>query len=509
MRRALRQLVLLLGLAGLAAEAPAMPPAASTDPVIASAVAEASSMPSSGRLARLIEGCRGDLYRFIRVVLGERGFWGRQIEVCRSIDRYDTTLVPAGNSVGKSFMAGRIALAFLLNHRNSIVYTTSPSQYQLIKILWKEVNSAILKSRFPIGIAPAGSGPIELALSKTWYMIGHVSNKIENTTGHHCEHLLVLIDEGSGVPEHTYAAAASLNPSRTVIFGNPLHPHGEFYEKCRKAEEERDRPDRSSNLIRISSMESPHIHLERSPYGLADQGFLKRNARDYGEDSIWWLSHVLAQFPDVTAETCVPKAWLDLACQTLHLPGGHRRIAIDCAGGNGGDEWVILGRDDNGVFDLKWSADWSTETAAKQAKIMASQWGVPGFRVSFDAAGLGWDFGNRLAVAGLKDARPYLGGASGGKKFKRLRSACAQLLRFRLDPGRKVETAAGLFVPQVPFSFGLGKAEWHPKLREVGQFLRFLDGEAYELERGADIRERLKRSPDTGDAFFQSFAFRD
>ncbi len=474
----------------------------SSDPVIQTAAGGVVD-----QLAALCSACQGDTVRFCDVVLGETGFWQKQLEVCDSVDRFGTTLVPAGNSVGKSFMAARIALAFLLSHPNSIVFTTSPSQNQLATILWKEIRSAIRKMPFPLGVEPKGTGPIDLKLSSSWYMTGHVTNRIENATGHHAEHLMVLIDEGSGVPEATYEGAWSLNPSRIVVFGNPLHRQGRFYDLCRVAEAEADNPARTSNLIRIPSTSSPDIHLERSPRGMADQGFLTRNRRDYGEDSIWWLSHVLAQFPDQTAESCVPPDWLKLACKTLHIPGGFRRIAIDCAGGNGGDEWILLCRDDNGILDLKWSNDWKADEAARRAFQMASTWGVQGYRVSFDAAGLGWDFASRLAAAGLRDARAYLGGASGGKKFKRLRSACAQELRFRLDPGRQNRTAAGLYVNQTPFSFAPSHPEWHSKLSEVGLFLRFLDGESYELEKGEDIRARLRRSPDTGDAFFQSFAF--
>ena len=508
MRRAVLALALLLGTLGAATEARPMPPAVSSDPVIQSATGG-----HFARLARLIDRCEGDTYRGVRVLLGCDGFWDKQVEVCKSIDQYHTTLVPAGNSVGKSYCGGRIVLSFLLTRRNSIVFTTAPTQKQLNGVLWTQVRDAVAKMPFPLGAEVAGGSPIGLHLGTKWYATGHVSNQVASTTGHHAEHLLLLGDEGSGITEKSYEAGWSLHPSRIVIFGNPLNAYGRFYELCKKAEEQRaieekGGPRRTMNLIRIPSTSSPHIDRDRSPWGLADKGFLETNRRDYGEDSIWWLSHVLAQFPDVSAETCIPSEWVRLACQTIHKPGGFRRIAIDCAGGNGGDEWVILCRDDNGVLDLKWSANWQAEEAARIAAEMARTHGVPGFRVSWDKAGLGWDFGNRLAAAGLRDARPYQGNYK-AKLDPDLRSACARLARWRLDPGYQVLTPGGVYVPQVPFSFGPSHPEWHPKLAEISLFLRYLKGGTYALEDGGDIRERLKRSPDTGDAFFQSYAYAD
>jgi hypothetical protein len=492
---------LALTLALLTAHAQARPTMFSSDPVIASACSDGA------RMRRLCEASRDDPARFAHTVLGDSGFWSKQREVCESVVRYGTTLVPAGNSVGKSYVAARIVLWFLLTRPDSVVFTTGPSQGQLLKILWGEIREAIARSRIPLGIEPRGHAPVALALDHRWYAIGHVSNKIENATGMHREHLLVLVDEGSGVAEQAYEAAWSLSPSRIVVFGNPLHPHGRFHELCRKAEEEREDPGRDTNLIRIPSTSSPHIDLERSTVGLADRGFLVRNRRDYGEGSIWWLSHVLAQFPDVTTETLVPPDWADLAARTLHAKGGHARTAIDIAGGEGGDNHVVLTRDDNGLLDLRWSRDWSAEQLAVQVRESTSTHHVHPARVSFDKGGVGWDFGARLAAVGLGDARPYFG----GKKVKKginLRSAASRELRYRLDPLRTVTTPGGLIVKQPPFSFRPDRPEWYREIRpDLVGILRFLKGDDYHLELSADMRDRLKRSPDFADALIQSFAF--
>lgn len=465
----------------------------------------------AARIRALWERNNGSMLRFIRVVLGEKRLWSKQEEVCDSIDRYHTTLIPAGNSVGKSFLLGRVVLASLLMHRNAIVFTNSPSQHQLVTVLWKEVRAALDAMPIPLGIDPRGSAPIMLQLAPNWFAIGHVSNKVERLTGHHARRLTVVIDEGSGVADPAYEALWSLKPWRIVVAGNPLHPHGRFHELNKIANAERAAelaggPARTVNVVKIPSTASPYIDDEDNPYGMADKSFLAQSRRDYGEGSKWWKSHILAEFPDESAETCVPEAHLDLACMAVHKRGGPARLAIDCAGGNGGDDWVLLARDDNGILDLRWSNTWSPEAAATQAALICQQWGIPGFRVSFDYAGLGRDFGNRLAAVGLHNANPYLGNYA-AVGYPNIRSHCAQLLRWRLDPGYLVPSPSGVLVPQVPFSFNPTRKDWHPRLREVGQFLRELHNEVYKLEDGKAIRERLRKSPDTADAFFQSWAF--
>lgn len=476
----------------------------------------------AARLRRLVERCDGDIVRFCRTVLGvpatgDGSLWSRQIEVCESVRRYPLTLVPAGNSVGKSWVAAKILVALFLMYRNSITFSTAPTQGQLDAILWKEVRSTIAKSRIPLGVYPKGKAPILMEITPTWKAIGIVTAKIEAATGHHAEHLPFIGDEASGISESTYSGAWSLNPSRKILFGNPLHKHGRFYDLCRIAEEElaaerATGAPRSSNIVRISSLESPHIHMERSPYGMAAQDFLRESRRDYGEGSSWWQSHILALFPDSATEMAIPTGFLDAACRAIYTPRGFPRMAIDVAGGEGGDEWVILVRDDNGILALEWSRDWTEEMAARKAAELARLHKVAPHRVSYDKGGPGFFFGNRLAAAGLPGARHYFGGGSGfveKKRFANLRSACAQALRERLDPLRMVQTPQGIWVPQPPFSFRPERPDWHVKLREVGLFRRKLWGDTYQLELGEEIRERLKRSPDTGDTLFQSMAFRD
>ena len=58
---------------------------------------------------------------------------------------------------------------------------------------------------------------------------------------------------------------------------------------------------------------SPHAHLARSPVGLADKVWLEAVGREPGENSPWYRSHVLAQWPKLATERLIPQEWLNLA----------------------------------------------------------------------------------------------------------------------------------------------------------------------------------------------------
>lgn len=437
-------------------------------------------------------------------MLGRSAYWYRQGEICESVRDVPVTLVPAGNMVGKSFVAAGLILWFLAHHRNGMVLCTAPTQVQLQEVLWKEVERAYQNSRIPLGGRILRS-PHKIDLGGGWQALAYSTTKTERLSGHHAGDFLAVLDESSGVEPEIVEAVDSCNPSRLLMLGNPLRPDGPFYERCQTAEANPDNPD--VRLIRIPSLESPDIHQERSKRGLADATWLRKARNDYGEGSIWWLSHVLAQFPDAALDSLIPRDWLDLAARTLHQPSGPRRMSVDIAEGNDGDPAGYLVRDDTGIHACRISAKWSMATLADKVAEAAARYRVEPHRVTYDAGGPGADFGNRLRAKGLEGCKPYKGGSKGGEHFARLRAGAAWAMRQRLDPGRMV-TNQGVARPQEPFSIP-------PELLQMG-LRRELQGMKYYLLNDKKValedKDQLKRalggkSPTFADLLLMSFAW--
>jgi phage terminase large subunit len=460
-------------------------------------------------IAEELRKCRGDPSRFNSVILGRdaddghgnRGYWGRQREIARSFVDYPSTYVPTGNMVGKSFVDSGLILEFLVQHPNCLVVATAPSQTQLEEVLWKEVERAYRGSRIPLGGRLLRS-PLKVDFGGGWQALAYSTTKVERFSGHHGKDVGAILDEASGVVEPIWEAVDSLNPSRLLGTGNPLWNHGQFYERCSRGSNE------LANVIRVSSLESPHIHLPRSPWGLADRTWLAKSRNDYGEAAVWWTTHVLGRFPDSGIENVIPTAWLELAGKTIHRPAGPRRLAIDLGEGKGGDPSVIGVKDDNGILHWDVSYTWNFETTATRAALCCQRFGIEGHNVSWDVGGIGSDFSNRLEAAGIHGARPYRGGsecgAEGRKKFFNRRAMCAWRLRQRLDPNRQVILDSGVAIPQQPFSI---RPDILAKIRQELAGILYENDEKgrIKLEEKQVWAKRLKHSPNHADTATQLF----
>lgn len=456
------------------------------------------------RLTNLLAECYDDPNAFNSAILGRPPYWSGQIEIGESVVDHRTTLVQAGNLVGKTYVLSGILLWFLYTRPNSIVISTAPTQTQLEEVLWKEVRAAWRHSKIPLG-GRLLADPQKIAIDDRHFALGYSTTRTERLSGHHAVDLLALIDEFSGIDPEIIEAIDSLDAYRTLAVGNPLRPDGAFFERCQGAGE-----NALTNLLVIPSTDSPDIDLERSPRGLASRTWLDAMRADYGEGSIWWTSHILAQFPGASVEAVLDPRWLDLAARSAHRRGGPTRMAIDLSEGGGGDRAVILIRDDNGILALEWSRSWSLEATASKAALLAQKFDVPGYRVSWDASGIGSDFLNRLEAVGLRGARPYRGGITleGNRKFSNWRTATAWALRQRLDPKRLIPSSPGspVLIPQPPFAIPLAQLAL---MRKELQGLRYGQTGTNQLmlEDKKSFVKRLKHSPDFADALTQSFAF--
>lgn len=472
--------------------------------------------PLEAELAR----CKSDPSRFNETVLCRGSYWAKQEEICESVVKYPITCVKTGNGVGKSFVDAGIAWWFGLCHCPSKTVVAAPTREQLAGVVWSEMEEA-RRTAAANGVPLGGRGSgLVLEFGENWRIEGFGSGSVESKSGRHSGDLLAVVDEASGVHPAVHEAVDSLNPSRRLYTGNPIRPEGKFFELC---ENSKDNPH--VNVIEISSLESPHIHLERSRWGLADRTFIENSRYEYGEDSLWWLVHILGKFPGELDQALIVMRWLEIAARTVHLRAGPVRLGVDIAKGNEGDDSQIVARDDNGVIHERHSNRWDLEELARQVKLVALEHAVLAPHIVYDAVGVGTDFDNRLRQVGIVGARGYQGFAAGGPKFANLRSAAAWQLRRRLDPNRGTPrpdgSAAGsrlqwqapsgeagglVYLPQKPFALPRHMLDRFRKeltscrygLNDLGQIA---------LETKADFVKRLKFSPNFLDALMMTFAF--
>lgn len=163
-------------------------------------------------------------------------FYDKQREVIYSVLDNDETFVPAGNMLGKDFVAGFIALWFFIVHREVRIITTSVKDDHL-RVLWGEIGRYIQSSKYPLIHGQGGflicnhrdirkvHNRIECQIS---YLRGMVSEKGEGMAGHHAENTLIIGDEASGIDDLVYNQSATW-AKRGLWIGNPNTCNNFFY----------------------------------------------------------------------------------------------------------------------------------------------------------------------------------------------------------------------------------------------------------------------------------------
>lgn len=162
------------------------------------------------------------------VLWPEVKFYPKQVEVIYSVEHNDETFVPAGNMLGKDYVAGFIALSCFLRHPVARIITTSVKDDHL-RVLWGEIGRFVQSSRHPLTIDKGGPlifnhrdirKMIRGQECKISYLRGMVSEKGEGMAGHHAPYTLVIGDEASGLDNLVYTQADTWAKKKLMI-GNP------------------------------------------------------------------------------------------------------------------------------------------------------------------------------------------------------------------------------------------------------------------------------------------------
>jgi hypothetical protein len=472
-------------------------------------------------LAKVLAACRDDPDLFNRVVLRRPPYWSRQKEIARSVVRYRITVPYTGNAIGKDYAVGGIVPWWLATRPDSMVIVTGPSQTLLGSVTWKEIRRAIerspILSRLGIEVSSGiKSSPQLVRIKDGWHALGYSTTSVERASGQHCRHLLVIVEEASGVEDSIWDALDSLKYSRLLAIGNPLRADGRFIRLIRQAEKDRADgvpPHLAVHAIHVPSTESPDADKEESKYGLADATFLADMARRYGVDSLWYRCHILAQIPAASADVLLPEAWLDwcAAQGRPELPPGHpvektRRIGCDLGEGVGRDSSAVLVRDDLGILEVKHGSAMGLPEAAATIAQLARSWKVPPERITYDRVGIGRDFPHHLARHGLTRCVGYAGEASPqSTDFPNLRSEAAWKLRQRLEPGFPADPRRP-HSGRPPFVIPPGP-HWHRLREELRTLTYTLVGRQTRLLPKKDWQAALGHSPDLADALIQTFSY--
>lgn len=157
-----------------------------------------------------------------------------QKAVMNDVAKYQMVSVKSGHGVGKSALESWIIWWYISTRPYPKILCTAPTKHQLHDILWAEVSKWKRGSRGLDKNFEWTSEKIYLKGSQEeWFAIARTSNKPDALQGTHAEHLLIVIDEASGVPDIVFEpvlGSMSTKDAKLLMCGNPTQISGFFYE---------------------------------------------------------------------------------------------------------------------------------------------------------------------------------------------------------------------------------------------------------------------------------------
>lgn len=335
---------------------------------------------------------------FIEDILDDH-LWSREEEILKSAWKYRQTFVQSGNSVGKTFIAARIALAFLFAYSpltgyegGTKVIIVGTKFESLRKQVWAELGGAYYNARFPLGgILQAH----DLVLAPNWFagIFGADKDSPERVQGYHAENFLAIIEEATGVSDEVYEAIESCATSKNahiLAIANPLRLSGFFYEACVDPKNDLLKEQGLRNTIKVSSLEVPNVIADKEIYpGLATREWVEEKKQKWGEASPMYQARVLGEFPQAAEDAVIPWETIEAACSEERLaqirPDEELKVvSMDIA--RGGDDSVIMALWGDYVYGIRAKKTPNTNEATDWFKEAHRDWGG---KAAIDENGLG------------------------------------------------------------------------------------------------------------------------
>ena len=190
--------------------------------------------------------------RFLEQRLGVSP-WKKQREILEALADNDYVAVRSCNGAGKTYTAALATIWWLLAHDKAIVVTTAPTDRQVRELLWREIRAIHRENSEIIG---GRISQTKLEIAEQHYAFGFSTNTDIRFQGFHHEHILIVVDEASGVrPEIFEAIQGSMTSgdAKVLMIGNPTSLDGVFYDAFHKNRER-------WTTIHISAFDTPNFN---------------------------------------------------------------------------------------------------------------------------------------------------------------------------------------------------------------------------------------------------------
>jgi hypothetical protein len=438
---------------------------------------------------------------------GADGLTAYQKDVLSKLPVKHRVAVRGPHGLGKSTTSAICVLWFALTREAAgvdwKVATTAGAWRQLERYLWPEIKKWAKRIRWDtIGRKPFDERSELLSLNlklKHGTAFAVASSNAELIEGVHADSVLYIFDESKAIAAATFEAAegafSGANPEGGIpeafalAASTPGEPNGMFY-------------DIHARRPGLEDWWARHVTLaEAIAAGRVAEGWAEQRKRQWGADSAAYNNRVLGEFHSSEEDGVIPLGWVEAANDRWRawdeagrpdIPGC-RTVGVDVAR-SGSDKTVMALLDGHVVTELRHTSREDTmQTTGRVQGILAAH---PDRRPVIDVIGIGAGVVDRLRE--LKVSVEAFNASestdrkdrSGELGFTTKRAAAWWNLRELLDPSLGAELA---LPPDDQLTGDLTAPHW-----------RVMSGGRIQVESKDEIRKRLGRSTDDGDAVVQA-----
>jgi hypothetical protein len=138
---------------------------------------------------------------FFHDALGVDQLWQGQLKIIESVRVNRETGVAAAHGTGKTFCVAGLALCWLYSHKPAQVIIAGPTHRQARSQLWAELRTMYENARVDFG----GELQVtQLIIEPLWFAMIVSTSRAKNFSGIHSPSLLMVFDEGSGIPRDVW-----------------------------------------------------------------------------------------------------------------------------------------------------------------------------------------------------------------------------------------------------------------------------------------------------------------
>ena len=291
--------------------------------------------------------------------------------------------IRSGHGTGKDACASWIILWFMTTRAYPKVVCTAPTARQLADILWSELSKWLRRSILADEFILQKDKMFHKDSPKEWWcravspsVKASKEEQAETLAGFHGDHLLIIADEASGIPDPVYIpleGAMTQEDNRVLLIGNMTKNQGYFYESHFHAE---------------LSKRWTKLHWDSRDSTNVESGYVDYMQHKYGLDSNVFRIRVVGDPPLEDETTLIPLAWaLQCIGQEVTVPEDEPLyLGVDVAR-YGEDASIILPRQGLKVFP--WQMFQSMNTITLGGHIMETFREMEADGIATDVIGVG------------------------------------------------------------------------------------------------------------------------